>query len=847
MKYLSLASVLFLTIIFGCKSTQPLLTIPTNIEERSLDTIMVTAPEFNLEEEVAMEEEEEDYELPSFNPSAERTFDLLHTKLDIRFNWEKQQVIGAANLLLKPFFYETDQLVLDAKGFEFNEIRFADAKAPLKYEYDGQQVVINLNKIYTRTDTLEIFIDYVATPEASGGSSAITSDKGLFFINPTGEDNKPQQIWTQGETEHNSKWFPTIDKPNERTTQEMYITVQDKYRTLSNGLLIESKDNEDGTRTDYWKMDQPHAPYLFMVAVGEFAVVQERWQDIMLEYYVEPKYRERAKEIFPNTPKMLTFFSEKLGIKYPWQKYAQIVVRDYVSGAMENTTAVIFGEFMHEKDYGEIYSEKIVAHEMFHHWFGDYVTTESWANLTMNEGFANYSEYLWIEENYGRAEADYHWLQELRDYLSEAAFHPLIHYGYGDKEEMFDRHSYNKGGLVLHMLRNYVGDEAFWAALNLYLTRNAYTEVEADELRLAFEDVTGKDLIWFFEQWFFEAGHPQLDIQYDYDEATQKAIVTVEQQQDAKEMVPIFQLPVTIDIYTAPDKKMSQEVMINERLQTFEFDVSARPKLINFDADRVLLAVKQDNKTTEEYFFQLNHTPLFLDRYEAMQSLAQSDTADTRRIFEAALKDEFYALRAFGVYQVELSEPLVEQIIELTKSDPHPDVRSAAVERLIETQDPQYANVFEQVLETEESADVKGMAYQGLGALYVANGDVSKLSFFEEHWSKIEQYDALTFLGAYAELLTQADTPKILESAKKLKEVALTDSSIFRRFGATNAINTLHAHLYQLAEDAAESNIMQFADADAEVMEMLNEVLEKETDPQLQQVYVNFPNPLPKE
>jgi len=220
-----------------------------------------------------------------------------------------------------------------------------------------------------------------------GGSAAITSDQGLFFINPRNEDSeKPQQIWTQGETEWNSRWFPTTDKPNERCTQEMYLTVEDKYVTLSNGLLKSSKKNADGTRTDYWKM-----------------------------------------------------------VKYPWQKYSQVVVRDYVSGAMENTTGVIFGDFVQktERELIDNHNDGIVAHEMFHHWFGDYVTCESWANLTMNEGFANYSEYLWFEHKYGREEADRHLRNEMNGYLGsvgQGGAHPLIHWGYNDKEDMFDAH-----------------------------------------------------------------------------------------------------------------------------------------------------------------------------------------------------------------------------------------------------------------------------------------------------------------------------------------------------------------------------------------------------------------------
>jgi aminopeptidase N len=450
-------------------------------EERTLDTLVVM-PEGD-EDQYALDDATDEIPtvLPRYNPSQKRVNDLLHTKLDLKFDWQKEQVIGKATLRFKPYFYPTRTLTLDAKYLNFQKITFEGKNEPLKYAYeDSLQVVIDLGRMYNSNEEYAIYIEYTATPTATGGSAAITSNQGLFFIDPRNEDpEKPSQIWTQGETNWNSRWFPTIDYPNERTTQEMYLTVEDKYVTLSNGLLTSSKKNADGTRTDYWKMDQPHAPYLFMLAVGEFAVVTDKWRDIPLTYYVEPKYKDHAKAIFGNTPEMLEFFSTKLNFKYPWKKLGQIVVRDYVSGAMENTTGIIYGEFIQKttRELIDNNNDGIVAHEIFHHWFGDYITTESWSNLTMNEGFANYSEYLWAEYKYGKDQADYDLLNTSNGYISAAQGgdrHDLIYFGYEDNEQMFDAHSYNKGGAVLHMLRRYVGEDAFWKALNLYLTQNAY-------------------------------------------------------------------------------------------------------------------------------------------------------------------------------------------------------------------------------------------------------------------------------------------------------------------------------------------------------------------------------------
>ncbi|MEM8524952.1 MAG: M1 family aminopeptidase [Bacteroidota bacterium] len=845
MKYLSFAGIVLL-IFSACNSSKSTIVFP-EMEERIMDTLVVTAPPMTEEEKMLGEIAETDYELPVFNPSAKRVFDLLHTKLDVRFNWAEEQVIGKATLTLKPYFYPSSELVLDAKGFQFNSVREKGKKADLKYTYDEKQIIIDLGREMTRDDRIDIEIDYVATPRAEGGSAAITSDKGLFFINPRGDEDKPQQIWTQGETEHNSHWFPTIDKPNERTTQEMYITVEDRFRTLSNGLLVSSEKNEDGTRTDYWNMDQPHAPYLFMIAVGEFAVVQDRWNEMLLEYYVEPEYRELAKKIFPYTPEMLSFFSDMLGVKYPWQKYSQVVVRDYVSGAMENTTAVIFGEFMQgDEDFlkDNLTNEKIVAHEMFHHWFGDYVTCESWANLTMNEGFANYSEYLWLEEKHGRDEADYHWLQELRGYLAQENIHPLIHFGYGDKEEMFDQHSYNKGGLVLHMLRNYVGDDAFFAALNLYLTRNAYTEVEADELRLAFEDITGEDLIWFFDQWYHKQGHPQLNVTYEYDEIGGNAVVMVEQTQDPSEMPGIFQMPITIDIYPASGKPMRKEVFLNQRTQNFEFKVEGEPKLVNFNADRTLLAEITDNKTDANYIHQYYNAPTFMDRYEALQELAASDNGGTSGVFKDALKDKFYGLRSFALYQVDMEEEgMAEQMKSVVENDPKAEVRSAALDRLIELGDEKNGDFFEKVAQNDPAASVKSSALLGIASIYVNKGDIGALGYFNRYWKEFDFYDAINFFDLYAELASQGKPTEMVSAANDLKEISMNASSLWQRFGATKAINTLHATLAAQENEASGGEATQFTTADEQILTIIKEIKAAEKDPQLQQIYMQLPQP----
>ena len=444
-----------------------------------------------------------------YRKEREKINDLIHTKLKVSFNFENKELNGQEWVTLQPHFYKTKEVVLDAKAMIIHTVALGGAN--LNYNYDGFKLTIDLPKEYKKGETFTLYIKYTARPEKvkSKGSNAITSAKGLYFINPTGENpNKPTQIWTQGETESNSCWFPTIDSPNQKTSQEIYITVPNKYKTLSNGTLVSQTINGDN-RIDYWKFNQKHAPYLFFMGVGEYEIIKDSYKNIPIDYYVEKKYAPLAKDIFGLTPEMIGFFENKLGVDYPWNKYSQIVARDYVSGAMENTTAVIHGESAYQMKgqlVDENRQENTIAHEIFHHWFGNLVTSESWSNLALNESFANYSQYLWREYKYGKTNADAHLYENSKAYFdnSDNFNKKLVRYYYDDKEDMFDLISYNKGGTILHMLRNYLGDKAFFSGLKKYLIDNQYKSAEVSHLRLAFEEVSGLDLQWFLISGFME-------------------------------------------------------------------------------------------------------------------------------------------------------------------------------------------------------------------------------------------------------------------------------------------------------------------------------------------------------
>ena len=603
-----------------------------------------------------------------YNPSNTILTDLVHTKLEVSFNWSESQLNGKATITAKPHFYESDKLILDAKGMDVLKVQMNGAD--LNYTYnDALKLNIDLGRTYKSTEQYTISIEYVSKPDEleMGGSSAITGDKGLYFINPKGEEkNKMPQIWTQGETQANSVWFPTIDSPNAKTTQEIYITVEDKYVTLSNGDLVSSKKNKDGTRTDYWKQDLPHAPYLFMMAIGEYSIVKDSYtkkdgSKIEVNYYVEPEYEKDARGIFGETPNMIGYFSELLDLEYPWDKYNQVVVRDYVSGAMENTGAVIFGEYVYKdkEDLLDGNDQSTIAHELFHHWFGDLVTCESWANLPLNESFANYSQYLWDEYRYGMDEADYQAEMEADGYFQSASYqgyHDLIWFDHFDKEDMFDGHSYNKGGRILHMLRSYLGDEAFFKGLNNYLTTNKYKAAEFHHLRLAFEEVSGEDLNWFFNQWFLGKGHLILFTDYEVTD-DQTILFKVKQRQNIEDF-PIYKIPTQVLIWSG-DEVVVHDIVIDELEQEFELSYSGEIKNIQIDPKQDLLAKIYEEKSADQFRHQFYNSKAYKSRMVGLRRASKSNTLETQNLLSDALDDPFWNIRieaASIAYQLGCSE-----------------------------------------------------------------------------------------------------------------------------------------------------------------------------------------------
>jgi aminopeptidase N len=637
-------------------------------------------------------------------------------------------------------------------------------------------------------------------------------------------------------------------------TQEIKITVDSRYVTLSNGLLISSKPNGDGTRTDYWKQTKPHAPYLAMMAVGEFAVIKDTWKGIDVDYYVEPEFEPHAKAIFGETPTMLSFYSDVLGYPYAWEKYSQIVVQDYVSGAMENTTATIHGDFLHrtKRELIDSDNEKIIAHELFHHWFGDLVTCESWSNLPLNESFATYGEYMWLEHRHGRDEADKHGDEQMRQYIASVAqtgHVDMIRFYYANKEDMFDAHSYNKGGRILHALRKTIGDDAFFKGLSLYLKDNEFKAVEMHQLRLAMEEITGMDLNWFFNQWFFSKGHPSLEIEHAYSDETKKYSVTIKQTQDLDEF-PLYRIPMDVDIYFGGAVNRTR-IDLTEKEQTFDFDVLGKPSFVNVDAERMLLGTKTETLSDAENIFKLKNAPLHLDKTEALKALKTSSNPATADAILATMEDPFWgtrrkALESISAKSVIDTSLLKNKLIWMAQKDKKSIVRAEAISTLSDKfgSDVNVRAIIEGAME-EQSYAVLGAALKGIGSydekkglemakaieadasgslisaiatLYSQKGGPEQLPFFESAIDKIadpnSKYLFVQILGKY---LLKQDATTQTKGLDMLNNLALNEGAWWMRLSAIQVLMGLKQSAELVDSDAARSVVSRIAEIMVEI------------------------------
>jgi aminopeptidase N len=784
-----------------------------------------------------------------YRATVTKEWELIHTDIDIRFDLKQRSADAVTQISMYPYFYATDSVVLDAKGMKIIEVT-DNKNYKLPYRYDTLQLSIKLPKVFTQKDTLKLNIKYTALPYAFdvGGSKAITEDRGLYFINADGAEPYQQvQIWTQGETEASSRWFPTFDKSNFRSTFQITMHVPDSFKTLSNGKLSTSIKEKDGMRADTWNQNIPIPSYLVMMAASNFAVAKDSWRGKEVSYYVPQEYGAYAKDIFNNTPEMIEFFSNKLGVAFPWDKYSQVVVYDYVSGAMENVSASVFGAF-NLKDKRQLVDEKndfIVAHELFHQWFGDYVTAESWSNLTLNESFADYSEHLWTEYKYGQDARAVVWLQGLNKYMNQAKWSdpPLVRFHYKSQEDMFDRVSYSKGGLILHYLRQLTGDKAFFDALHLYLTQNALHSAEATQLRLAFEQVTGKDWNWFFDQWYYRGGHPKLEVSYHYNDVDQKVTVTVLQKQS--DSIGLYRLPMKAQIITGSAvREVDWNIEKKKEEYVYDYIQGQRPVIVP-DAGHWMPGEITDKKNAGQWLIQYRNSNDFLNKrlaLEGVEELKNNDTAE--QLFNLALADKNPRLRNLAINVKEyasnkkLSKEWIKSIGKIAEADNDNTPKASALNALGDLKNEEYISTYEKNI-SDSSYKVAASALYALDRvnhkraveyarnfnlqqmkgntlLYKASDIIAKdgkkedFDFFEQKTWQLFENNRMTFLTSVQEYLTHVDDIAVFSKGiALLQRLALKNSDAYSGFYAGAIIYNLKAYAEKSRKVATDKTVIE--------------------------------------
>lgn len=668
-----------------------------------------------------------DERLPPVNWIRSRKIDVKHILIDLRFNWEKQQALGYSTITLAPF-NDTDKITLDAAAMTINSVTTADGRA-LKYNYkggaDNDNLEITLDRVYRSGEDATVKVDYATNyRNTADGDTAIGSfGRGLRFIIPAADEpGKPRQIWSQGESEFNRYWFPSYDSPNDFRTTEVRATVEKPYFVVSNGKLISTKENPDGTQTFDWKMDQPYSNYLTSIVVTNTKPVEQIADGIPVYNYGYPDETKEVAATVKNLPATIKFFSEITGLKYPYPKYSQAFVEEF-GGGMENISATTqIEEMIHDdRELLDTDSEGLQSHELAHQWFGDYVTCRDWGQIWLNESFATYMQAMWTEKQKGREEFLYADIRGNHDSVlgswNGGQRRPIVTKYYADKDALFDNYAYPGGASVLHMLRKHLGDKLFYKSLNNYLTSNAHQPVSTEDLRIAVEETSGQSMDWFFDQWLYRMGHPIFDVSQSYDDAKKQLTLNVKQTQkiDATNGYPqteFFQSFVDVEI----DNKIERVWLEPKAENAFTFSVASKPKLVNWDYESSLLKEMKFEKPVDDLLYQMANDKDVLGRRWAMSELEAkaANAGDRGRIIAAlatsAEKDPFWRIRRAALSVIanlyspdpkpgqeraafNLDGPVEQTVVRLTK-DPKSVIRGDAIELLGETQDKKYADIF---------------------------------------------------------------------------------------------------------------------------------------------------------
>jgi aminopeptidase N len=647
-----------------------------------------------------------------------RDYDLQHSRIVLRFDTEQKKVIGDVTHSLSILREGTSTVAFDSVGLTIHDVTVN--KTAAKFETTDAKLIVPLPNSARAGEKFEVEIRYEGQPK-----------KGVYFILPDKDyPDRPRQIWTQGESEDTRFYLPTYDYPNDRLTTDTIVTVPSSWVTVANGRLISVTDAGSGMKTWTWKESLPSSTYLTTVVAGEFDEVKDSWRKTPVTYYAPKGRGDRLKVNYGRTPEMMEYFSKKLGVDYPWEKYAQSMVDDFIAGGMENSSATTntSSSLQHPALVPEYTTNQdgLISHELAHQWFGDLVTCKDWGNIWLNEGFATFFERAWIEFYYPKDQSDYERWTNARGWFANPALYakPIVHHDFDDSSE-FDGNAYNKAGWVLYMLRHQIGEDAFYRGLQHYLEVNRGKNVVTSDLVRAIDEANHISVDEFFDQWIYGAGAPRFDLSYTYDGAKHQVALTVKQTQKAEGHVGIFHVPTDIEITTASGHRLTP-IHISKETETFTLPSDSAPLMVLFDKGGHILKSAEFHKEKKEWLYQLKNASEFSDRADATVALGKTknDNEVVAALGEALNSDKAWGIRASAAEALSRigGSASSRQLLDALNTNDKPWVRERIVSALASFKDdPTAAVKLDSIAREDHFYRVRASAIQGIGRLKPPN------------------------------------------------------------------------------------------------------------------------------
>ena len=727
----------------------------------------------------------------SYTPSHD--FDLVHQRIELAgFDWDSTSFDGRVTTALVALRPGMDSVILDAGPLLRIESATDERGDSLGVSRQGDSLVVHLASPAAFADTIRFTLTYHAR---------IESGRGLTFIQEDGRPRRHRQIWSQGEAANNHYWFPTYDHPNDKMTWELAATVPGGYTAVSNGRLRADSTRADGMRTMIWSQEQPASTYLVSLVVGRYLKLGDSWRGIPVDYFVYPEDSALARPLFGITTDLLDVYSRLTGVEYPWDKYAQTTVADFFGG-MENVNATTLVDWLPDSTAyldRPWYQHVLIPHELAHQWFGNYVTIDNWANMWLNEGFAEFMPGAYWAEKLGTRAGDDYYLDEYRQFMAidRRRRMPLA--------ALASNNIYPKGALVVRMLQQYLGPERFWAAVHRYLTRYAFANATSDDFRQAVLEATGENMGWFWDQWVYQAGYPDFDVSAAYDSTHARLTLLVKQTQSDSSTADstglryttpdVFRMPVTVRVGTSRGDRV-RTVWLDRREQSIEIDsLPAEPTMVVFDEDDAILKTLTFEQPTRWLANQLAADPDLWNRSWVITELAKrpTDSLAAGALANAALNADYFRTRAeaaaaLAAFPPATSLPVLARALEDTSSR----VRRSAISALGSMGGARALDLALGMFHDDPSYEVRASALVAVARINTdARREVARLGLHTDSYRDVIQSTAFDVVAAWRDTTF---IPVLEEMLGTQPRAALTLATLASS-GSTHALDILGAHL----------------------------------------------------